>query len=155
MSNAIGFSRESNPSRRICHLHAVLLGHVGDGLIFVIMFVFAAINCGEPPVKNALLVTSNFSLHVRITLECLAGYRLVPTPPVPPVVTCEIPGNWVPDPSVYKCQGGVILCGFRSSIQFHLDEWAHSGLDGCLPSQVKPFIVKLLFTAAFLLDAQH
>ena len=28
MSNAIGSSRESNPSRRICHLHAVPLGHV-------------------------------------------------------------------------------------------------------------------------------
>ena len=30
MSNAIGSSRESNPSRRICHLRAVPLGHVAD-----------------------------------------------------------------------------------------------------------------------------
>ena len=30
MSNAIGSSRESNPSRRICHLRAVPLGHVVD-----------------------------------------------------------------------------------------------------------------------------
>ena len=28
MLNAIGSSRESNPSRRICNLRAVLLGHV-------------------------------------------------------------------------------------------------------------------------------
>ena len=28
MSNAIGSSRESNPSRRICHLRAVPLGRV-------------------------------------------------------------------------------------------------------------------------------
>ena len=27
-SNAIGSSRESNPSRRICHLRAIPLGHV-------------------------------------------------------------------------------------------------------------------------------
>ena len=32
MSNAIGSSRESNPSRRICHLRAVPLGHVTDKL---------------------------------------------------------------------------------------------------------------------------
>ena len=30
MSNAIGSSLESNPSRRICHLLAVPLGHVSD-----------------------------------------------------------------------------------------------------------------------------
>ena len=30
MSNAIGSSRESNPSRRICHLRAVPLAHVAD-----------------------------------------------------------------------------------------------------------------------------
>ena len=30
MSNAIGSSRESNPSRKICHLRAVPLGHVAD-----------------------------------------------------------------------------------------------------------------------------
>ena len=30
MSNAIGSSRESNPSCRICHLRAVPLGHVAD-----------------------------------------------------------------------------------------------------------------------------
>ena len=30
MSNAIGSSRESNPPRRICNLHAVPLGHVAD-----------------------------------------------------------------------------------------------------------------------------
>ena len=30
MSNAIGSSRESNPSRRICNLRAVPLGHVAD-----------------------------------------------------------------------------------------------------------------------------
>ena len=30
MSHAIGSSRESNPSRRICHLRAVPLGHVAD-----------------------------------------------------------------------------------------------------------------------------
>ena len=30
ISNAIGYSRESNPSRRICHLRAVPLGHVAD-----------------------------------------------------------------------------------------------------------------------------
>ena len=30
MSNAIGSSRELNPSRRICHLHAVPLAHVTD-----------------------------------------------------------------------------------------------------------------------------
>ena len=30
LSNAIGSSRESNPSRRICHLRAVPLGHVAD-----------------------------------------------------------------------------------------------------------------------------
>ena len=30
MSNAIGSSSESNPSRRICHLRAVPLGHVAD-----------------------------------------------------------------------------------------------------------------------------
>ena len=32
MSNAIGSSRESNPSRRICHLRAVPLGHVAARL---------------------------------------------------------------------------------------------------------------------------
>ena len=30
MSNAIGSSRESNPSRRICHLRAASPGHVAD-----------------------------------------------------------------------------------------------------------------------------
>ena len=30
MSNAIGSSRESNPSQRICHLCAVLLCHAAD-----------------------------------------------------------------------------------------------------------------------------
>ena len=30
MSNAIVSSRESNPSREICHLRAVPLGHVAD-----------------------------------------------------------------------------------------------------------------------------
>ena len=30
MSNAIGYSRESNPSRKICHLRAVPLVHVAD-----------------------------------------------------------------------------------------------------------------------------
>ena len=38
MSNAIGSSRKSNPSRRICHLRAVPLGHVADK--FVSLFVF-------------------------------------------------------------------------------------------------------------------
>ena len=33
MSNAIGSSRESNPSRRICHLRAVPLGNVADKLL--------------------------------------------------------------------------------------------------------------------------
>ena len=33
MSNAIGSSRESNPSRRICHLRAVPLGHVADTIV--------------------------------------------------------------------------------------------------------------------------
>ena len=33
MSNAIGSSRESNPSRRICHLRAVPLGHVADNVL--------------------------------------------------------------------------------------------------------------------------
>ena len=32
MSNAIDSSRESNPSRRICHLRPVPLGHVPDKL---------------------------------------------------------------------------------------------------------------------------
>ena len=32
MSNAIGSSRESNPSRRICHLRAIPLGHVADSI---------------------------------------------------------------------------------------------------------------------------
>ena len=30
MSNAIGFSRESNSSRKVCHLRAVPLGNVAD-----------------------------------------------------------------------------------------------------------------------------
>ena len=30
MSNAIGYRRESNPSRRICNPHAVPLDHVTD-----------------------------------------------------------------------------------------------------------------------------
>ena len=33
MLNAIGFSHESNPARRICNLGAVPLGHVADELI--------------------------------------------------------------------------------------------------------------------------
>ena len=33
MSNTIGSSRESNPSRRICHLRAVPLGHVADTIV--------------------------------------------------------------------------------------------------------------------------
>ena len=35
MSNAIGFSRESNPSRRICHLRAVPLGHDADNVTLI------------------------------------------------------------------------------------------------------------------------
>ena len=35
MSNAIGSSRESSPSRRICHLRAVPLGHVADAEMIV------------------------------------------------------------------------------------------------------------------------
>ena len=35
MSNVIGSSRESNPTRRICHLHAVPLGHVADLVVKV------------------------------------------------------------------------------------------------------------------------
>ena len=30
MSNEIGSNRESNPSRRICHLRAIPLAHVAD-----------------------------------------------------------------------------------------------------------------------------
>ena len=33
MSNAIGSSRESNPSRRICHLRTVPLSHVADSVM--------------------------------------------------------------------------------------------------------------------------
>ena len=36
MSNAIGSSRELNPSRRICHLRAVPLGHFFKGKLFKI-----------------------------------------------------------------------------------------------------------------------
>ena len=36
MSNAIGSRRESNPSRRICHLRAVPLGHFFKGRLFKI-----------------------------------------------------------------------------------------------------------------------
>ena len=40
MSNAIGSSRESNPSRRICHLRAVPLGHVADKPKYTYRYVF-------------------------------------------------------------------------------------------------------------------
>ena len=36
MSNAIGSSRESNPSRRICHLRAIPLGHVADNSMKIV-----------------------------------------------------------------------------------------------------------------------
>ena len=38
MSNAIGSSRESNSSRRICHLREVSLGHVADKGHVIIFF---------------------------------------------------------------------------------------------------------------------
>ena len=43
MSIAIGSSRESNPSRRICHLRAVPLGHVADSVTDVTKTIFRVI----------------------------------------------------------------------------------------------------------------
>ena len=49
MPNAIGSSLESNPSRRICHLRAVPLGHVADEgvikLTFVLFYHFYVKSC--------------------------------------------------------------------------------------------------------------
>ena len=47
MSNAIGFSSESNPSRRICHLRAALLGHVADLVLecFVLLWEEYFLSC--------------------------------------------------------------------------------------------------------------
>ena len=40
MSNAIGSSRESNPSRRICHLRAVPLGHADICVAAEVRFLY-------------------------------------------------------------------------------------------------------------------
>ena len=65
MSNAIGSSRESNPSRRICHLRAVPLGHVTDNSTGIeadankCLFLF----------KKSLTTTQLFNRPTGINLE--------------------------------------------------------------------------------------
>ena len=52
MSNAIGSSRESNPSRRICNLRAVPLGHAADYMIAVLHEQDIEYNCAIVLVAN-------------------------------------------------------------------------------------------------------
>ena len=56
MSYAIGSSRESNPSRRICRLRAVLLGHVADYVVN--NFYLSAINTFHRSSYNTQLFRS-------------------------------------------------------------------------------------------------
>ena len=65
---------------------------------------FAVVDCGLPPLENVLPIHYDFQYSRQQVLGCMGGYNLIPETSPPPVVVCDVTGNWLPDPSYYTCK---------------------------------------------------